>query len=89
MARPKKIIKKGMLSNIMDNMSNYWTMKNGDSVAIKDLRKTHITNILDMMEKNPYWRHEYKSILIAELRRRKEAQFIRKSKAGKILYAKA
>lgn len=67
-----------------------WIMRNFDAVRITDLRKTHIKSILDMMDKNPIWRAEFKPILIAELRRRKkEEHFIKTSKAGKILYDKA
>ena len=68
--------------------TNYWIMKTGDTIAITALRKTHIVNILDMTENKPFWRQEYKPVLIAELRRRKELSLIKKGKAGKILYGR-
>lgn len=66
-----------------------WVMKNGDAVRIEHLRKTHIINILDLIEKKQFWRQEYKPVLKAELKRRKELHLIKKGKAGRILYAKS
>ena len=68
--------------------SKVWITKTCEAIHITDLRKTHISNILDILEKKPTWRQEYKPVLIAELRRRKELSLIKKGKAGKLLYGK-
>ena len=65
-----------------------WIMKNGSAVRIEHLRKTHIVNILDVLEKKSFWRQEYIPVLKGELRRRKELSLIKRGKAGRILYAK-
>lgn len=67
--------------------TDYWIMRNGHVVAVKDLRKTHIENIMLLMVRD-MWRQEYIPVMQQELRRRKEMKLIKKGKAGKILYAK-
>lgn len=66
---------------------NYWIMKNGHIIAVSDLRKTHIQNIMLLMVREG-WRHQYLPVMKQELKRRKEMKLIKRGKAGKILYAK-
>jgi len=89
MAKPYPQSKIVQVLSIKDFENNdIWVMKNGDAVYIKDLRKSHIISILELMNSKIWWRHELKPVLQNELRRRKELSLIKKGKAGKILYAK-
>lgn len=65
-----------------------WIMENGDAVPIKFLRKTHIINILNLIQKKGTWRQEYIPVLKGELRRRKELSLIKRGKAGLVLYGR-
>lgn len=66
----------------------HWVLRNGDVVKISDLRKTHIQNILEMMNINIGWRAEFKPLLEAELVDRLHLKIANSSRAGRILYGK-
>lgn len=75
----------GIISEMTTNM--IWVLSNGEKVLIRDLRLSHIKNILVFMQDRPYWRQEQKPLLLAELDRRKKKKLIDKTEAGALLYA--
>ena len=49
-----------------------WRMNNGELIAIKDMKASHIKNCIRMIyHKNGTWRHQYLRYFENELRRRK------------------
>lgn len=63
-----------------------WTTVEGESIYFKDLRKSHIINILHFMDKRPGWRSEQRPHLEAELKKREQRKLARKTVAGKLFY---
>jgi hypothetical protein len=88
--KPRKYPKNKTLSDedISTKIDELWFTKNGQVVPIKNLRDSHIVNILKFMNKHKGWRVEYKPTLLHEQKRRKQEKLIKKTKAGKLLYGK-
>lgn len=67
--------------------SIFWIQRSGDIVYITDLRQDHLERIVAMFEANPNWRKLFQPAIYGEVDRRKKQELIKRSKAGKILYA--
>ena len=64
--------------SISDDMeyisSNIWRMKDGNTIAIKDMSTSHITNCIKLIQRQLDWRRKYLPIFFKELDRRKLLQ---------------
>lgn len=63
-----------------------WETQTGECILIKDLRTSHIINILEYMKAKPGWRDDQRIILEEELQQRKIKKLIKTTKYGSIFY---
>lgn len=75
-----------LLGQVEDQTHQIWVTVEGEQILFKNLRESHIINILKFMDKRPGWRADQRSGLEAELKRRQQSRLIRKTKAGKLFY---
>lgn len=82
----RKIIQ--VLNNERDEsyIDHIWVTVEGEQIFFRDLRKSHIINILHFMDKRPGWRSEQRVLLEQELLKREQKRLIKKTKAGKLFY---
>ena len=69
-----------------DYIDHIWVTIEGEQVFFRDLRESHIHNILHFMNNRPGWRAEQRPLLEQELLRREQKRLAKKTKAGKLFY---
>lgn len=75
-----------LLGKALDVSDQIWVTVEGEHILFKNLRKSHIINILKFMDKRPGWRSDQRAGLEQELKRREKAKLIKKTKAGELFY---